>query len=274
MSTPQHTQLEFVHAFGVGRNIRESVAFHTDVGVVYPVGRHVTMQNTVTRAMHTLPQTPGLHKLLAIQIWYGVRVGYVTRVVFATVFDGGPFLDSPKQRYIAVCERVKPEHSEVPTSQISVFDLRTAPVFRKMRTLTNPVRAAPGQKPSDIFGCAFSGDSKFLACQTGRPDWTVMIWHWFQSRVICSVEVPARVSRVTFNPVDSSQISTSGPSHFRLWRVMDEGLRPFPPFAGVKGTEHIVDHDWFVGCVLDALLLTSRATSPSLAFRSLGSCLT
>lgn len=154
-------------------------------------------------------------------------------------------IDSPKQRYLAVCERV--EVDGVTSSQISVFDLRTAPLFQKMRTLTNPVRPSNG-KASDIIGCAFSGDSKFLACQTGRPDWTVMIWHWFQSRVICSVEVPARVSRVTFNPVDSSQICTSGPSHFRLWRVMDEALRPFPPFAGVKGTEHIVDHDWCVLC--------------------------
>lgn len=155
------------------------------------------------------------------------------------------FVRSPKQRYLAVCERVEtPDEQTV--SQISVFDLRTAPVFHKMRTLANPVRSSTPDKPSDIIGCAFSGDSKFLACQTGRPDWTVMIWHWFQSRVICSVEVPARVSRVTFNPVDSSQICTSGPSHFRLWRVMDEALRPFPPFAGVKGTEHIVDHDWCV----------------------------
>ena len=70
MATPAHTQLEFVHAFGVARDIRECVAFHTDAGVLYPVGRHVAVQNTVTNAMHVLPQSPGLKKLLALQIWY------------------------------------------------------------------------------------------------------------------------------------------------------------------------------------------------------------
>ena len=64
-----HTETEFVHAFGVARDLRESVCFHTDVGVLYPVGRHVAMQNTVTHSMHFLPQTTGLKKLLALQIW-------------------------------------------------------------------------------------------------------------------------------------------------------------------------------------------------------------
>lgn len=52
------------------------------------------------------------------------------------------------------------------------------------------------------------------------------MWKWAVEKVVATAKVSSLVTRLGVNPVDHSQISTSGPQHLRLWRTsMDPVLK-------------------------------------------------
>jgi hypothetical protein len=93
---------------------------------------------------------------------------------------------------------------------------------------------------SEIPCCAFSADGKYVAyqlCDGPSSAWTVSVWNWSAGKLICSSLVPTALTKLTFNPLDSTQLCGSGPSVFRLWRVLGNELTAFPPFAGIRSVE-------------------------------------
>jgi hypothetical protein len=77
-----------------------------------------------------------------------------------------------------------------------------------------------------------SADGKFLATQTGSPDWTLSLWAWEKPKLLASVKVvppnektSGAMVNVSFtialNPTDSSQVSVIGPNIFRMMRFQE-----------------------------------------------------
>ena len=58
-------------------------------------------------------------------------------------------------------------------AQVSIFNVgRGGP--KKARTLQHVFDKADIQ--CDFVACAFSADGKMLACQTGAPEWSLVVW--------------------------------------------------------------------------------------------------
>jgi hypothetical protein len=77
-----------------------------------------------------------------------------------------------------------------------------------------------------------SADGKFLATQTGSPDWILSLWAWEKPKLLASAKVvpptdktPGALLNVPFtialNPTDSSQVSVVGPNIFRMMRFQE-----------------------------------------------------
>ena len=64
-----------------------------------------------------------------------------------------------------------------------------------------------------------------------------VVWEWQRSKQISTCELSGFVNSVRFNPMDASQISTSGPNHLRMWRIQADVLKPYPPFGGVRTSD-------------------------------------
>ena len=150
---------------------------------------------------------------------------------------------APNKRAIAVCERT----DEPGTAQVSVYHVANC---KRMRTLTHPLRG-------DFVSCCFSGDSKLLAAVgTGEGDAAqIVVWSWEQSRVVRSSGSAvhhsgggARATRVCFNPDDSRQLTTSGPSHLRIWYATPDGVaKVHSLLPASRDKDTFADHAWLKG---------------------------
>jgi WD40 repeat protein len=71
---------------------------------------------------------------------------------------------SPNRKYLAVGERTSGQ-----LGRVSIVNLAT-------------MEQQPGEltfaDSREVVSLAFSGDGRFLAAQTGRPDWTLLCWDW------------------------------------------------------------------------------------------------
>ena len=46
------------------------------------------------------------------------------------------------------------------------------------------------------------------------------------------------------NPKDWQQLSTSGPGHWKIWRVQEGGLKQLPQSQRIKQDRQFTDHSW------------------------------
>ncbi|KAJ3194324.1 Cilia- and flagella-associated protein 43 [Irineochytrium annulatum] len=76
-----------------------------------------------------------------------------------------------------------------------------------------------------IVALAFSFDGRYLASLSNLPNYKVSIWDWRGNTCLCSVPNGDPASSISFNPVDSRQLCTSGKNGgIRFWD-MDIGYR-------------------------------------------------
>jgi hypothetical protein len=154
-------------------------------------------------------------------------------------------------------------------AQITIYDMSIKPVAKRVRTLLPYADEKHSDKVADIISMDFSGDGKYLVAQVlekgttkfsllslshihclhlqyGQPLNKTMVWEWQRSKTIATSEMATFVNCIRFNPQDSTQISTSGPSTFKLWRIQADVLKPYPPFGGVRTS----DTNFMVWCAL------------------------
>ena len=73
----------------------------------------------------------------------------------------------------------------------------------------------------EFVASAFSADGKLLAALGGAPDHALVVWLWDKGKVLGVSKLMQPVSRVSFNPSDSSTLGSSGSK--------DAGPRPAAP---------------------------------------------
>jgi hypothetical protein len=91
---------------------------------------------------------------------------------------------------------------------------------------------------------AFSHDDHFLVAQGTTSKYVFVLWEWAKAQKVVTTEVHAAVSRICFNPIDATHISTSGGFHLRLWKVKEPTCRQFADFTAASATVKYVDHTW------------------------------
>ena len=211
---------------------REQALMTSDKDMVYVAGRNVMWHNVVRDRVRVLPQTPRVQSILAVAV-------------------------CPKRRYVAICEQQDHSHGQHNVlPQVSIIDLISGAGPKRLRTLIatedthlsfGGVSNPDGSEPlPPNFTCAeFSKDSKSLLCLVGAPYNGLVVFDWFRSRKVGTCTINASVTRCRFNPTDSSQVSTSGPQHLRVWKVQEGLLKGFPTIQGVGSTgASVTDHAW------------------------------
>lgn len=59
------------------------------------------------------------------------------------------------------------------------------------------------------------------------------------------MEFPKQViDRVSFNPGDENVICTSGPNHWKVWRIHENILKQMPPLTRVSQNKVYTEHCW------------------------------
>ena len=100
---------------------------------------------------------------------------------------------SPTLKYVAVGERGDRPY-------VSVYDLST---LKRRRLLSTP------DVLSKEYVClSFSSDAKFLLTQGGPPDWTLVLWSWEKTKVLCfgrvAVQPEMPIFETSICPYDSN----------------------------------------------------------------------
>ena len=98
---------------------------------------------------------------------------------------------------------------------------------------------------SEVFThLTFSHDSRFLATITGEPDYIAILWDWYKERVIGIYNINQPITRISINPKDPFVISTTGPMHWKIWKIAESTFKPQPSISGVSQSNNYVDHLW------------------------------
>ena len=66
---------------------------------------------------------------------------------------------------------------------------------------------------------AFSYDSRFLAVVGDEPDYTAVLWDWYKEKVLGDFRMETLITRITVSPRDGHLLATTGPNHWKFWRV-------------------------------------------------------
>jgi cilia- and flagella-associated protein 57 len=78
---------------------------------------------------------------------------------------------------------------------ITIYDLHS---LRKRKILSSP-----DVQSDEYVSLAFSPDSKYLAAQSGSPDWTLHYWSWEKAKVMASTKTSNQQNSAIINQVRS-----------------------------------------------------------------------
>lgn len=187
--------------------------------IIYPVGQHIAFRHLDTGLINFVKSGPSVYNITCICL-------------------------SNDRTFLAVGEKSRGDSH----TTITIYDLKSVGL-RPMKVLD--LTDVSGAQTSDLHvqAMSFSPDRSLLCIHTGGSEAQCSVWDWRRSKMIATINIGfdiKRISRVTFNPFDPSQICISGPGYIRVLRLREGALRLFPPFEGLHETSHILDHAWDV----------------------------
>lgn len=199
--------------------------------VVYPVGKHLGIRNIMTNKMTFIRQPDQVKEITGLTL-------------------------STNRRYLAVNEkRVTDLHAHV-----TLYDLKqqvTNPKFLKTINISEMVcgqlNRQPGGKDDEanqkyVASLSFSKDNKYLGILISDKnlDTRAIIYEWISKNKIISTYdfIGQEINKITFNPKDWQQICTSGPNHWRVWRLQESSFKQVQKFQKIRQDRHYMDHCW------------------------------
>lgn len=81
------------------------------------------------------------------------------------------------------------------------------------------------EKDYFVKSLAFSFDGEYLVSLGSYPHFNIMIWDWRSNSLITSISNGHEANFISFNPLNSKELCTSGDGeHIKFWK-MKLGLR-------------------------------------------------
>uniref|UniRef100_A0A1I8GFC8 WD_REPEATS_REGION domain-containing protein n=1 Tax=Macrostomum lignano TaxID=282301 RepID=A0A1I8GFC8_9PLAT len=189
--------IQLRHAFGLRTGVAGNIYFVDEQTVVYPCGNSIVLHNVDQKTQRFISLSEKCAGITAMAV-------------------------SPNRRFVAVAEAARAEEKPL----IHVYDVQTT---KKKKTVSSAEVAS-----GDYVSVAFSPDSKYLAGQSGKPDYHLVYWSWEKNKqlaIVKSLNVQvtphASVNQIAFNPQDSTQVSVVGNGTFKLYRYSENNLKQF-----------------------------------------------
>ena len=135
-----------------------------------------------------------------------------------------------------------------------------APMTSAYSNQAATMRSQPEAKPKVIthFGFSRQGSSKYIVLvMSDETDSKVVVLDWQNVRVEAALEFPKQViDRVSFNPSEDTVVCTSGPNHWKVWRIHENMLKAMPPLSKVSQNRVYTEHCWLdknklIGCSIE-----------------------
>lgn len=243
-----------------GREVRNSLVFlegTEDPHIVYPVGKHIGIRNINTNSMKFIRQPDEVKEIISLTISTGGMRRYLASVE-RQVHNNCLWVSIHDLKNVAAAQSKAPKTfnlSEIAFGSGSKYGARNlggghggeahhghGPA-KPQQQLGLPVglfglekeRPDPAQKT--IASLAFSQDNKHLAFVItdmypelkNTIETRVVIYEWHSKQKVMAVsDLDYAINKITFNPKDWQQLSTSGPGHWKIWRVQEGGLKQLP----------------------------------------------
>ncbi|CAH8577208.1 unnamed protein product [Schistosoma haematobium] len=196
------------HIFGYRTGISGSVVFLDDQTIVYPCGSNLVLYNLEQKTQKFIAGLEKSEGMTALAI-------------------------SPNRRYIALSEKT------LDKPVITIYDVHA---LRKKKTLHTP-----DTHSNEFVSIAFSPDSKYLAVQSGSPDWMLTYWSWEKPKQLASVKTSTSnpIKQISFSPQDCTLICVVGTDIIRLYRYGENNLKTY----GINKVEprNFLCHTWIDG---------------------------
>eukprot|EP00767_Chilomastix_cuspidata_P002599 gnl/Chilomastix_cuspidata/2722.p1 GENE.gnl/Chilomastix_cuspidata/2722~~gnl/Chilomastix_cuspidata/2722.p1 ORF type:complete len:1555 (+),score=546.83 gnl/Chilomastix_cuspidata/2722:70-4734(+) len=103
--------------------------------------------------------------------------------------------------------------------QISIYAPKT---FTPLATIPFPEVHSYSR---DFVDMSISPDSKTIAVQLGRPNWSLLLWRWSEHKLVASAHIQTAVRRILINPYDPLAILALSQNGVRVWRVAEGAIR-------------------------------------------------
>ncbi|OMJ86865.1 hypothetical protein SteCoe_11496 [Stentor coeruleus] len=205
-------KLSYCHAFGSlsSGGIRDCICFGDDEtgNILYPIGRHIAVRSLDTNDINFI-----------------IEPAHVSRITAMTITK------EKNRRFLAVAEHIESEK----TSVLTIIDLKNSSGCKRLRELRLP---DPNIKFTTL---AFSKDSKLVG---GVSSGLGVIWDWYKEKIIGKQNLETEITRLAINPKDSHLVSTSGPNHWKTWRIEEKIFKEQSMFSKLAQTQNFTDHDW------------------------------
>ncbi|KAI8906392.1 WD40-repeat-containing domain protein, partial [Gorgonomyces haynaldii] len=184
--------LQASYVFGISNDIPDNLFYVEENTILYPAGNNIILFNVEQKLQRFVPIGDQAEGITSIAV-------SSDRHVFAAAARSSP----------------KPI--------INVYDLHT---FRKRRQLT-PIDNITSREFTSL---SFSMDSKYLAAQCGKPEWTLHFYAWEKGKSIATIStssVPEKaVNQISINPYDGTEICVVGQGFINIYRYSEGVLRP------------------------------------------------
>uniref|UniRef100_A0A383W626 Uncharacterized protein n=1 Tax=Tetradesmus obliquus TaxID=3088 RepID=A0A383W626_TETOB len=113
------------------------------------------------------------------------------------------------KNYLAAVEQTFDDEAQ----QVSVYSV---PAEKHLRTITLDRQHTHA---TTVVGLSFSGDAKLLLVAAGEPDYSIMVWRWYSSKLALVITPELSVCCAAFNPWDDSLLAVAGPHNVRSYRL-------------------------------------------------------
>eukprot|EP00878_Enallax_costatus_P025349 GHUV01027119.1.p1 GENE.GHUV01027119.1~~GHUV01027119.1.p1 ORF type:complete len:499 (+),score=150.84 GHUV01027119.1:978-2474(+) len=194
--------------FGFRSTVRDNLHYTEDGSFVYPAGHNVVIISNDGKSHRFVSGSPECEGITAIML-------------------------SPNKKLLAVAERAE-------KAVISVYDMQT--LKRRKQLLAADV----GSK--EYVSLSFSPDGKLLLAQGGAPDWNLLLWAWEKSKLASSIRSTnlqgSPVVQATLSPGESGMITVVGTGVLKMFKVVDQVLKPLPLAANRRDTLSFTCQTW------------------------------
>ena len=250
------------HAFGVRGPLRDNVDYLSENRLIFPTGKRVCTYAIEKNEIEFIELHPDVQKVIGMSVAPNRK-----RVAFCelSLAEGGTTTlatggnnnnnnptEGKESKSSSSSTTTSSSSSSTSTSsksprgglnprgyksQVSVYHALQG---THLRTLTLP-------NMKGVFtNCCFTADNKFLVAVGSAPDYKLAYWKWSNMKLIGSTSMPSEATRIRVNPNNSSQVTTTGVNHCKLW-TLEKDLSLKCSSLLVQKTEKnevFVDHAW------------------------------
>ncbi|KAJ3157757.1 Cilia- and flagella-associated protein 57 [Geranomyces variabilis] len=221
--------------FGLGRDVRNNIAYLDEQTVVYPAGTQIVSYNIEQRSQHfmgiydgegitAMAVNPSL-TMIAVGVRGGAaNSGPGTAAVVGDEKSGGG-KDGVGTSMVFGRDLVTTSTTTAPGGTAAVVETEGAVVLYDLQTgRKKKVLVTGDSNTKEFISISFSNNGNHIVAQSAGPEWNIYIWDWDKAKLRGTVKstnnANAEIHQMTVSPYEttSTQVCVTGNGLFRTYK--------------------------------------------------------